>query len=293
MLNTNVTFKEFIIDFFIGIGKYDLGNLACQISFRFLLGIFPFILFLLTFFSSMHLDTQYLQMHSDALPDITVTMLQMFINDMSQTTSNLGVISTTFFIAIYSSSKAFKTVIEAVNKIYYGSIQMSLIKRTLLSIFFVFLFLFLVVLPLAYYIFADAIASFLTVFFNFNFGSLSKTNSIILIVCMFVYLTIIVMLMYGLSLGKNVRLRSTIPGAVFCVVFWWFSSTAFNFYVDNFSNYSKIYGSIGTIILFFLWIQLINLVLMIGALINKILYTYKTEDHRLFDSPPNELEYVE
>ncbi|MEX2379373.1 MAG: YhjD/YihY/BrkB family envelope integrity protein, partial [Vicingaceae bacterium] len=45
-------------------------------------------------------------------------------------------------------------------------------------------------------------------------------------------------------------------------------SLGFGFYVDNFANYNKIYGSIGTIIVLMLWIYFISFVLLIGFELN-------------------------
>ncbi len=279
--SNKVTAKEFIVDFVMGFVNNDLSNLACQVSFRFLLGIFPFLLFIIIFVSTLNLDMSYLSEHIDALPDFTVQLLTALARDITTNAAPVGLLSTTFIISIYSSSKAFKTVIEVVNRIYFGEIKMPLLKRYILSIIFVFLFLFLIILPLVYYVFADAIWLVLQMLFNITVVPLSATSSLILFACMIAYLTILVMLMYGMSLGKDIKLRTTIPGAIFCVFSWWASSYGFNFYVTSISNYSKVYGSIGTVILFFIWINIITLVLLVGNLINKIIYTYSQENRRL------------
>lgn len=277
MKQTKTSKPIFIIDLIKGYMQHDLSNLACQISFRFLLGIFPFLLFLITMLSTIHIDINSLSQYVDALPDFTIQILSFLVTDLSTNTAPVALISTTFIFTIYSSSRAFQTIIEAINKMYFGKIEMPLLKRTALSLLFVILFFFLVVLPLVYYVFSGAIWAFLNTFFNISMTRLSATDSVLLFVCMFGYLTILVMLIYGLSLGKSVSVKSTFVGAFFCVFAWWVSSYAFNFYVSHFSKYSKIYGSIGTIILFFLWINIITLVLMVGALINKILYDYKNQ----------------
>lgn len=276
--------KKITFDFINGFLKNDLSNLACQISFRLLMGIFPFILFLITLVSYIPIDTSLLSQYADVLPNFTVQIISLFINDITQNTTPIGLISSTFIFAIYSSAKAFKTIIEAINKLYYGEVTMSIIKRYCLALVFVFLFFFLVILPFVYYIFSDAIWDTIYFLFNIKIGAISWADSLLIFICMFSYLTILVMLMYGMSLGKKMKIRSHFVGAVVCVTTWWLSSYGFNFYVNNFSRYSTVYGSIGTIILFFLWIEIITLVLLVGALINKLIYRYYKEDFHILDN---------
>ena len=42
----------------------------------------------------------------------------------------------------------------------------------------------------------------------------------------------------------------------------------FSFYVDNFGSYNKLYGSIGTLIVLMIWIQLNCMILLIGFELN-------------------------
>ncbi|EJG0109396.1 YihY/virulence factor BrkB family protein, partial [Staphylococcus pseudintermedius] len=52
-------------------------------------------------------------------------------------------------------------------------------------------------------------------------------------------------------------------------------SLAFGFYVSNFANYSKTYGSIGGVIVLMLWLYITGFILIIGAEINAIVHQRK------------------
>ncbi|MBK6931160.1 MAG: YihY/virulence factor BrkB family protein [Saprospirales bacterium] len=45
-------------------------------------------------------------------------------------------------------------------------------------------------------------------------------------------------------------------------------SWGFSFYVDNFGSYNKVYGSIGTLIVLMVWLQLNCMILLIGFEVN-------------------------
>lgn len=58
------------------------------------------------------------------------------------------------------------------------------------------------------------------------------------------------------------------PGAVFGVVLWLGASLGFRVYLDFFSYYSRIYGSLGAVILLLLWFYLTGAAILIGGEIN-------------------------
>jgi membrane protein len=83
-------------------------------------------------------------------------------------------------------------------------------------------------------------------------------------------LLIIVMGMFAIlyHVSPNVRhpgVRWVSPGGVVGVLVWIIASVAFAFYVANFGSYNKTYGSLGGMIVFFLWLWISNNALLLGA----------------------------
>lgn len=56
--------------------------------------------------------------------------------------------------------------------------------------------------------------------------------------------------LYYYTPSKRLRWRDVLPGAIFATIAWIIASMGFSFYVDNFNNYSRLYGSIGAVIVF-------------------------------------------
>ena len=54
---------------------------------------------------------------------------------------------------------------------------------------------------------------------------------------------------------------------------FWFS--LFSYYLKNFANYNKIYGSLGTVIILQIWFYINSLVLLIGFELNASIYYHK------------------
>jgi membrane protein len=57
-------------------------------------------------------------------------------------------------------------------------------------------------------------------------------------------------------------------GAIFATALIIASSSGFSYYVDNFSQYNRLYGSIGTLMVIMLWIYINAFVLIIGFELN-------------------------
>jgi membrane protein len=86
-------------------------------------------------------------------------------------------------------------------------------------------------------------------------------------------LILVVALMFSILYwaAPNVRqpgFRWLTPGGVIAVVTWLIASAAFAFYVANFSNYNKTYGTLGGVIAFLVWLWISNLAVLFGAELN-------------------------
>lgn len=66
-------------------------------------------------------------------------------------------------------------------------------------------------------------------------------------------------------------MSEAIPGAVFVTLGWITVSLAFSFYVNNFANYSRIYGSLATIFVLMTWLYISSIIIIIGGEINSVL----------------------
>jgi membrane protein len=78
-------------------------------------------------------------------------------------------------------------------------------------------------------------------------------------------------IIYRLTPTRNLTFKEVLPGASFATVCWVLSSMGFAFYVDNFNNYSRTYGSIGAVIVLMIWLFLSSVILLVGGEINALL----------------------
>ena len=70
--------------------------------------------------------------------------------------------------------------------------------------------------------------------------------------------------------------HSVLPGATLATVMWFFVTMLFGWYLQNYADYSVIYGSLGVAIALLVWMYMISLVILIGAEFNAMLFPRST-----------------
>lgn len=103
--------------------------------------------------------------------------------------------------------------------------------------------------------------------------SVTITSGIIMFLLGFIVLTVIFSLVYFLFSGRKLPLKSNLPGGISASFFWILFIRIFSFYIEHFSNYSYIYGSLTTIFILVLWLYFSTIIFFLGAELNIILFS--------------------
>ena len=81
-------------------------------------------------------------------------------------------------------------------------------------------------------------------------------------------MTLYFTLFYTLAPNRKIKLKHAVVGGLFTTLGWLSVSLLFSFYVNNFGNYSKVYGALGSIIVLMLWLNISSTILIVGGEIN-------------------------
>ena len=74
--------------------------------------------------------------------------------------------------------------------------------------------------------------------------------------------------LYWLAPAKKSEFRFISPGSILATALFILTSLGFSAYVNNFGQYNKLYGSIGTLIVILVWLYLNSIALLIGFELN-------------------------
>lgn len=132
------------------------------------------------------------------------------------------------------------------------------------------IFIISIVFTLLILVFGNSINLFLQQKFNI----FSKVINLLLkskILISIILLSIILTLVYRFIPKHNYRLKNQIPGAIAASVACNVVSIFYSIYVEVFTGFSLMYGSLTTIVLAMMWVYACMYSILIGAMINKII----------------------
>src|SRR5580693_4082720 len=82
----------------------------------------------------------------------------------------------------------------------------------------------------------------------------------------------VIALIYHNAVPRTQPWHSVLPGATLSTVLWFASTALFGWYLQNYADYSIIYGSLGAAIALLVWMYIISLVILVGAEFNAMLF---------------------
>jgi len=260
--------------FFKGIRKSSLTSRANSLSFTFTLAMFPAILFLFTLIPYLPvegLQTSIMDALSDVLPGQVFEFLESTISEIVQK-HNGGLLSLGFFMAFYFSNSGMIGVMKAFNRSAHSVETRSWWKMHLVSLglqlILIALFIVAAGLLILTPIFLKYVSSHNIITSGFAITLIQITKWIILMILFFLILSFIY---YLAPAGKKV-FRFVSPGSTMASILGLLFVALFNIYIDNFAQYNKLYGSIGTIIILMLYININAIALLIGFELNASIY---------------------
>lgn len=270
------TWKGFIQGFIQKVTQADLSGMGAQLAYFFLLSLFPLLIFVMTLVPFLNLpQEQVYTMMKDLLPEQVYSLIGDTLKDVLEN-RNGGLLSVGILATLWSASNGVNALIKSLNQSYGKAETRPFIIARSMSVVFTLVLILLVVVALILPVFGSQIGHFLanTIGLGEQFGAIFDKFRILLpplvIFCGLVF-------MYWLGPNVKMYLRSAIPGAIVSTVCWLVISYVFSIYINNFSNYSATYGSIGGIIILMLWLYITGMVLMIGGLVNAIMQERKEQ----------------
>ncbi|AQM61350.1 MULTISPECIES: YihY/virulence factor BrkB family protein [Clostridium] len=255
---------------FIKVKRDDIFALASQLAYYLILSFFPFLIFLITLIGFSNLNNaEVLEGLQSILPtavfELTASTISEVINSQ-----NTGILGISGILAIWAASSAFRAIIKGVNKAYDVDEDRSFIKRSIIGIISVIALALTIICTLAMLVFGDLIGEFLNRFLPFE-HLINFIWNILRYVIIIAMMIVVFAMIYKVAPAKRIKFRSVLPGAIITTIGWLIASLAFSYYVNNFSNYSRLYGSLWAVFVLMTWLFMTSIVFILGVEINSVL----------------------
>jgi membrane protein len=247
----------------------DCAGLAAQLAFYYLLAVFPALLFLVALLSHVPLDGALeptLARLDTVLPGDVIGVVRDQIRAVLA--GNQGsLLSFGIIGAIWSSSSAMTAMIDALNRAYDIEEWRPWWRRRLLAIALTVALAIFTIAAFALVVGGRDLAGWLAALAGL--GTAFETAWTLLQWPVALALIVFAIdLVYRFAPNAETRWIWITPGSLLATVLWLAVSIGFRYYVQNFGNYTAVYGAIGAVIVLMLWLYLSGFALLVGAELN-------------------------
>lgn len=259
--------KNLIINIYKAYLKNDVSARAAQFTYYLLLSFIPFIILLINILSHIDIDTSsFMQDIYLLLPTSVYTMILSIISTI-KIQSSFTYIPLTIIFILWVSSRGIFALITGLNKSYKVKETRSYIKLSFLALCFTLIFILIIITSLFLMVFGDLIINTLSNYFNMTYNFFYTVNIIRSIIFLFtVFATFL--LLFKFAPNVHLKLKEVIPGAIFSTITWTITSIIFTLYVNNFGNFTNMYGSLSNIIVLMFWLYISNTLIILGGELN-------------------------
>ncbi|MDN3493116.1 YihY/virulence factor BrkB family protein [Winogradskyella bathintestinalis] len=282
-------FKQIKLPGFEGLSIYDLLELyimgivngalttrASAIAFSFFTAIFPFLLFVIIIIPHIPIDgfqIEFLSFLRSILPPQTSEFfIDSIFQDMSSNSSG-GIISSVFLLSIFLMSNGVNAVFSGFETSYHKQLYRNVFKQYGIALGVALILAFLLLLTVAVFGYFQ-IYIIQPLYESLSGNAFAEDDKglgwIILAKYLFfvimVYLATATLYYFGTKEGKNSKFFSV--GALLTTLLIMLTSFLFGIYIENFSQYNELYGSIGALLILLLYLWLNSNILLLGYELN-------------------------
>ena len=143
--------------------------------------------------------------------------------------------------------------------------------------FYTVLFIFAIVLSLVLSVFGNSISALLNEYAPFLrhvTEYIIRIRTLLTLVVLTLFWDLVYKFLPDRKAGTKTTMRKQLPGAVFTACGWLLISFIFSIYLDIFTGFSTMYGSLTTIVLILLWLYMCMYVILLGGEVNALLERY-------------------
>jgi len=251
----------------------DLTGLAAELSYRFFLALFPFVLFLASLGAfvarAVGVDDpsqEVLELLGDSLPSDASSVVSEQAEELVES-ANVGLISVGIIGAIWSAAGGVGALMKAVNRVYDFSETRPFWKKNGISIGLTVFGGLALLAAVSLMVVTQVSATQVAEWIGLGDG-LGWTIQLARIPLVLALVALAAAIIYRVAPCGDLRVREVLPGAFAFAIAWGAFTFLFALYIANFGSYSATYGALAGVVILLVWFYLSSLLLLAGAELN-------------------------
>lgn len=286
------------LPFFDGVPLYDValffwrsivdGSIttrASAVAFSFFIAFFPGIIFLFTLIPYIPIENfqnELLLLIEQIAPGSTYETIEDTVTDII-TRPRSGLLSAGFFLALIFSTNGLASMMSAFDATVHSIYRRTWVSQRLAATGLLFILLVLLTIAIALLTGGQKLIDYLDykdilqgrfIVYLFTVGKWIITISLFFFAYAF---------LYYMAPAKKTKWRFISAGGTLATILSILTLAGFTYYINNFSQYNKLYGSIGTLLIILFLMYLMSLILLVGFELNASIYQAHAEKE---DTPP-------
>jgi membrane protein len=265
--------------FFIrGLSQGYLTTRAAAVSFSVFLAIFPFLIFLFSiipFIPIANFQQSLLDLIRDFMPRMAFESVKETIIDIV-TRPRSSILILNLILSLYFSTNGVNSLIEAFNNTYHDFETRSNFKQYLISLVIVFSISLLLIAAIGLITFGSSLLRLILSHTIASSGFLTFLMQVLRWLIILGLLLMAISTVYYLAPARLHHFRFVSAGSMLATFLIVVATLGFDFYLNNFSRYNALYGSLGTLMIVLVWIYLNALAVLIGFELNASIRTAGT-----------------
>lgn len=254
---------------------HRVSRSAAELAYFLLLTFFPILICISAFVSKLNLEmSALLEEASYVLPQEVLAIFQDYLHYIDTHQSNAMLVAGVFMSALFASA-AVRGLMNIMHEIY-GRATFQGLRQLIASLIFAVLLLITIYLSITVVVTGN--------WFFHMLSQLLRLENLVAQVstwqwCKYLLLTALVflfiLLLYRFATPLDKPRPPVIPGSLVAAVALTAASMVFSYFMENSTKYSLVYGSLTSMIILLVWLYLCGNVLIVGSLINYVIYQRK------------------
>ena len=233
-----------------------------------ILSVFPLLVLLLALLHYTGLQVQTLtDLVAGFLPVVLMPAAKRLILSAYQNTSGL-MVGVSAVTGLWTASRGLHSLRKGLNAIYRVEEDRGYLATRVISMIYTVLFLLILLVTLVLNVFGTTLLSWLPMQDHFALLVLWGVVDQRFFLMLLLQTALFTALFVALPSGRRNSVLGSLPGALLASLGWLIFSDLFSAYVENFTGYANIYGSVYAVALSMLWLYFCISIVFYGGALN-------------------------